>query len=457
VNLLHVVHCFPPEPTGGTERVVLSLVRALRERGHRVRVLAGSLQWERGFRVDREEHLGIPVIRVRRDDPWFDRWDAAYNPTVEDVFRRVLRRERPDLVHVHHWIRLTSNLVQIAREEGVPAVVHIHDFHPTCPRTFRVREDGSFCTESPSPETCLRCAERWPFQGDQEIRARLVHYLRDFLNEMRCARMRLAPTESHGRAVADFFREGIGPVEVLPPGWEEPLQPGRPRGKAGEGPLKVAHWGNLYDLKGTALLLKAFRRAAGKAPMELVILGPAVEESFGEELRREARGLPVEFRGKYGRRDLENLEAHLAVFPSLCRESYGMALDEAFMLGLPVVVSDAGALPERVGDGGWVVPRGDGDALAETLERIALDRSLLEEKARSVPRTWITVSEAARRAEEFYEEILGGGGESLPPLRPLGYLQRLNLAWFVQALRLSSLLGAKDAWPSGWRAPEGDS
>ena len=38
-------------------------------------------------------------------------------------------RERPDVLHVHQWIRLTSNLLEIADELGIPAVVTLHDLY----------------------------------------------------------------------------------------------------------------------------------------------------------------------------------------------------------------------------------------------------------------------------------------------------------------------------------------
>ena len=41
--------------------------------------------------------------------------------------------------------------------------------------------------------------------------------------------------------------------------------------------------------------------------------------------------------------------------------------------GIPLVSSDGGALAEVVADGGLVVPAGDSDALAATLERVLTD------------------------------------------------------------------------------------
>jgi len=57
-------------------------------------------------------------------------------------------------------------------------------------------------------------------------------------------------------------------------------------------------------------------------------------------------------------------------------EGFGLPALEAMARGCPVVASDAGALPEVVGDGGLLVKPGDADALADALQRILTDDSL---------------------------------------------------------------------------------
>lgn len=44
------------------------------------------------------------------------------------------------------------------------------------------------------------------------------------------------------------------------------------------------------------------------------------------------------------------------LMPSLCRETFGRVAAEAMANGIPVLASDRGALPETVGDGGFVLP-----------------------------------------------------------------------------------------------------
>jgi glycosyltransferase involved in cell wall biosynthesis len=60
-------------------------------------------------------------------------------------------------------------------------------------------------------------------------------------------------------------------------------------------------------------------------------------------------------------------QVDLACFPSVWEEPFGLSALEAMACGVPVVVSDSGALPEVVGDAGAIVPKDDEKLLAKTL------------------------------------------------------------------------------------------
>ena len=77
-------------------------------------------------------------------------------------------------------------------------------------------------------------------------------------------------------------------------------------------------------------------------------------------------------------------ESTLAVVPSLY-EGFGLPAVEAMACGIPLIVSDGGALPEVAGEGGVVVPAGDSEALASAIETLLDDpaaRAALGERAR---------------------------------------------------------------------------
>jgi glycosyltransferase involved in cell wall biosynthesis len=75
--------------------------------------------------------------------------------------------------------------------------------------------------------------------------------------------------------------------------------------------------------------------------------------------------------------ELSKLDIYVAL-SRLDSESFGVAILEAGAAALPVVVSDAGGLPEVTVDGvtGIVVPRDDPSAAAGALERLVLDADL---------------------------------------------------------------------------------
>ena len=62
-------------------------------------------------------------------------------------------------------------------------------------------------------------------------------------------------------------------------------------------------------------------------------------------------------------------KARVFVHPSV-EEGMGSAVVEAMLARVPVVVSDAGGLPEVVGDAGTVVPREDPAALSAAIRRV---------------------------------------------------------------------------------------
>jgi glycosyltransferase involved in cell wall biosynthesis len=89
----------------------------------------------------------------------------------------------------------------------------------------------------------------------------------------------------------------------------------------------------------------------------------------------------VDFVGRVPHTDVPQELVKLDIYVALSRldsESFGVAIIEAGAAGRPVVVSDAGGLPEVTVDGetGFVVPRENPQAAADALEKLVLDVEL---------------------------------------------------------------------------------
>jgi glycosyltransferase involved in cell wall biosynthesis len=258
-RILHVVHGFAPEVVGGTEVHVEHLARAQRAAGHDARVFAGSLEWKPTVTVHDFDHAGVPVRRVHRADLYFDRWDKGFCPEVSRVFRAMLAEFRPDIVHVHHWIRLSTDLVASAAAAGIPAVVTLHDLFPSCPRVFRLKgADGAeACTAKLADADCVPCVPRWRFDRDDDVVAALASYRTDMRNELTLARARIAPSRSHAELLARTL-EIDAPITVVPHGrLHPPLERAAP--PPADGRFRIGCFSHLQPLKGQHLLLEALR------------------------------------------------------------------------------------------------------------------------------------------------------------------------------------------------------
>ncbi len=180
------------------------------------------------------------------------------------------------------------------------------------------------------------------------------------------------------------------------------------------GELLLGAVGRLSEEKGLDVLLRVLSREA-LPPVRLAIVGDGPERSALEELTR-SLGLEdrVAFLGM--RSDTERLlrAFDLFVLPSL-KEALPIALLEAMASGCAILASRVGGIPGALApevEGVLVDPR-DEDQLAQGLQRLvgsAELRSKLGRAARLRVEQSFTLDGTARRHEELYTELLSGRG-----------------------------------------------
>jgi glycosyltransferase involved in cell wall biosynthesis len=241
----------------------------------------------------------------------------------------------------------------------------------------------------------------------------------NFRSELLRANRVLCASASLASSIAAYM--GLGesvPFEVLPLGYE-------PRfGDRSDNPLssglRIGYWGAVTVRKGVDLLIEGFRQLVGRHPdrhdLSLHIYGAIDRSELEVELKKQAEGLDVTFHGRFEYADIQSAELNMAVFPSRCRETYGLVLDEAFELGLPVIVPDIGALPERAGAAGLVFHHDDAHSLADCLVQ-ALNPACRESLIAEIPPPALDGAAHALKVIDVYTSVLGNPRDraSLPP------------------------------------------
>lgn len=421
MDVLHVIHQFAPESAGGSESYALSIAQAQRARGLAVEVLTGTKFAAEQVKIDRDEVDGLPVHRIHRDDLFFDHHVKMWHPEVERRFEALLRERRPALVHVHHWVRLTCNLVEVCRRVGVPAVVTLHDYYTSCPRAFRSRRDADACARELSVDSCVDCVPRYGYEPRHEL-ARGIELFRDhYRAELSMAHAVLVAVDSTADLLARTTGVARARYRSLPLGYSRRFNsmsalPGPIEGN----PLRFAFWGGVGRHKGVGVLLQASRRLAERRPgrAEVHVLGGFESEAFEAELRAAAQfpgreRLPVTFHGPFDAAQLHRVAPHVGVFPSTCLETFGLVLDECFELRLPCITSDLGALPERAGAAGLVAAAGDPDALAAAMQRFVDEPGLWRTLRDAVPPPSPDTEEHVDALLRIYDEA-----RTTPPPEP---------------------------------------
>ena len=179
----------------------------------------------------------------------------------------------------------------------------------------------------------------------------------------------------------------------------------------------VLHVGRIDRKKNLPTLVRAFARFQQQNDFDghLVLVGEEYPKSrdpaLGETIRALHLSDRVRFTGPVPDEDLPALYsgAALAAFPSL-HEGFGIVAVEAMACGVPLVVSDAGALREVVGDAALVIPSPrDVEALAEAMTRLWRDAEL----RRELRRRGLQLSQrfrpetVARQTLALYRELVG--------------------------------------------------
>ncbi len=402
MRILMVSQFFAPV-IGGEERMVQVMSTELAHRGHEVAV--ATLQT--GDLPAYEAQEGLRVHRIKSAAQGFGGLytDAARphapplpDPLIMRNLMKVIRRERPDVIHGHNW--LAQSVMPIKRMSRSSLVMSLHDYSLIC-ATHRFVYQDKPCS-GPGPVKCILCASghygriKGPpvALGTRAMRPLALSTVDMFLPVSNAVAQHtgLEKLGARWQVVPNFLPEEAPaaqahhPPDGLPEGGFTLFVGDLTRDKGAE--LLLDAYAELSDAPPLVFIGRPLSPRFSSPPSNVVVLGPRPHADVMAAWRRCALG----------------------VIPSITEETFGLAALEAMAAGRPVVAADHGGLSEIVSDGetGLLVAPCDIEALRGALHRLHSDPELSDRMGRAACQRAkrYTPANVVPQLEDVYRQVI---------------------------------------------------
>ena len=432
VDVLHVVYQYTPEPLGGTEVYVQSLVHEASSLGLRCAIAAP------GARNEHYQVAGISVYRVAANLTTAQLYGEE-NCAATARWLEVLELATPRILHIHaRTPMLNSVVLRHARRLGIKVVYTVHTPTAFCQRGTMLEFGIKPCDGLVTLARCTQCTLQG--LGVPKLATQILAHLPDtilhtaskivpkkiaFMLTFR-ARIRRSQQEQsaffdacdHVVAVCVWIEDALtlngvqkSRLSLNRQGLRSDLvQTDKRPEHIDSAPLKILALGRCDRHKGFDVLIMAIKRCASPVELDLCLsISSEVDRILSEHLKALAVGANLRFHTNVSGTSLLELFTRndLLAAPSVGMETGPLVVLEAFSQQLPVIGSRRGGIAELVDHekNGWLVPAGDVEAWANALDAIAFDRSKLA-RARATIGPVRRMQQVAIEHLSLYEAVL---------------------------------------------------
>lgn len=399
MRVLHLSMLYPPHILGGAERSVEMLAEAMVSLGHEVAASCIAPEGEQP-----KDRNGVRVYRMPHEtDFWPEEWPKhskparfwskfkqQFNTRLEQHFLDVIDDFKPDVVHTHSMVDVSTLLWRAAKKRDRPLVHTLRDYDVMCANSTLFHK-GKRCQSRHLKCKILNFAKLRHQHNVDAVAGVGAEILSTHL-EMGY----FASTPEELRRV--IWNAAV--VEGVGDNYERPNRDGQP--------FTFGYIGRIDIDKGVGTVLDACRTLrTTRDDWQVKIAGRA--SSGLEPFENMANGSPVEFVGFVHPKEFFEM-IDVLIVPSIWPEPLPRTILESYAMGVPVIGSDSGGIPDLIGHGNhkWLFEPGNDTELADRMASVAsIGRPGLPDKtAFEHVLVETTPNIVADRYLAFYEDLL---------------------------------------------------
>lgn len=385
---------------GGSDTVYLNTGKLLEKQGHEVIYFSTTSD-------DNIPH-GTNQHFVPADDPNSGGMLAQLKKIPSFIYSRqsykslkeLLKKEKPDIAHLHIFYgRLTSSVLQALKEEAIPMVMSVHEYRMLCPVSVFINNKGEVC-EKCAGSSYVSCVTSKCNKGsyaysaisalEATFRDKFFDYKKNIdhfimvSNFIRNKHSQYYPEISNKSSVLYNFQH----ID-----YKNPTQ---------EKEVDLVFFGRLSKEKGIMTLLNAIKDHKN---ISLKIIGTGPENEAIKEFIHSHSLKKVKLLGFCKGNELWRhiVSAKFAVVPSECYENNPMTAIESLFLGVPVIGSNIGGIPEIIQENnGFLFEPGNAEDLQKSIS-LALDKT--ENEYEQMKQSAMAIAEEKFSEQSHYDQL----------------------------------------------------
>lgn len=359
ILIIHNRYLYP----GGEDQVVQDEKELLEQSGHNVYLYERANDELNTYSFARK-------IRFSFNEVYYS--NESYKQVVE-----ILKRERPDIAHIHNpFLLITPSVYKACFNQGVPIVQTLHNYRFLCPIGTFYR-DGHICEDclTSGRFSCVRNRCWKSSFGASLMLAKVIdsYYQKEILSK--AIAQFIVPSEFSRTKFIDngFQSKNL----VVKPNFltEDP-------GLSDQSNDYAIFVGSFQSYKGIETLLKAWGQLKHKFALKLIGSGPLLEP-----LKKKYGSAHIEYFGQMSSNEVINYikKARFLIAPSECYETFSRVIIEAFACGVPVIASEIGALKELVtpDKNGFLFAPGNANELSDKMNTLINDADLADQMGKN--------------------------------------------------------------------------
>ncbi len=369
--------------SGGGTYMPRTMAKHLAKQGYEVAVFYAGLSHPneaKPYYFEKSEDSGVTLYGIfNRPRPFIIDNDPnleIHDANIAKYFERVLEEFKPDMIHFHNFLGLSFSIAEIAHNKNIPSVYTPHNYHLIDPSLYMIREDLKIWEDTEYFDNRLNPIENPELR--EAYRKRFI-YASSIVN--RFTDYTLAISNRVKELLIDFgcLPNKISVVHQIPESVDK-LQKHVKEYDSNQKPIKFAFFGSVIPHKGVHKILNA-SHVLKPGMAEFYIFGDG-NQLYIDELKKSDTNNSLKWMGAYTQDNLGNIATNMdaVIIPSIWEEGAGLVILEAQALGLPVIASRIGGIPDfiRHNENGYLYPYNSEMNLAAILVDIISKPTVLE-------------------------------------------------------------------------------